>query len=497
VLSVVTAVVLVLALLGRIPGGGSSAQASADQSSSASASGSTSGPPPVGPVLVPVGDQGPVPTRAGLARALDPLLGAATLGHHVGVAVVDVTTGRLLFGLSAADGFAPASTTKLLTAAAALSALGPDRRIATTVEAGARPGQVVLVGGGDPTLATVPPHGFVPAPASLPQLAVATAASLRARGTTTVSLGYDSSLFAAPAVAPTWPARYVSSGEVAPTTALSVDEGRVGPIVEGSGPRVSDPALSAAKAFARQLASAGITVRGVPEPVHAPPPTGPASASAAASAAGSSALRGSSGSSTAPIPAAPGTVLAAVQSPTVADMVGWMLSTSDNDLAESLAHLVAVQAGQPATFAGAAAAVTDEVAAMGVPTGGVRLYDGSGLTATTLVAPVVLGQVLALAASPAHPQLRPLATGLAVAGFSGSLAPPRFSEPGAGVGAGVVRAKTGTLTGVSAIAGTVDDANGRVLAFVVLADEVPPTGALAARAALDRAAAAVAGCGCR
>src|SRR5437762_2784969 len=80
-------------------------------------------------------------------------------------------------------------------AAAALKVLGPQFRIRTTVVQGATAGQVVLVGGGDPTLASAPPTGFVPAPASLPQLARSTASALRAAGTTKVTLGYDTSLF--------------------------------------------------------------------------------------------------------------------------------------------------------------------------------------------------------------------------------------------------------------------------------------------------------------
>ncbi len=173
-----------------------------------------------------------------------------------------------------------------------------------------------------------------------------------------------------------------------------------------------------------------------------------------------------------------------------------MLSTSDNDLAEALAHLVAHASGQPADFPGGVTAVIAAVQALGLPTDRLRLYDGSGLSVQTRVEPVVLGRVLVLAASAEHPQLRPILTGLAVAGFTGTLEPPRFDAPGTSPAAGLVRAKTGTLTGVSAMAGSVEDAAGRMLVFVFVADHVPAGGALPARAALDRLATAVAGCGC-
>ena len=60
--------------------------------------------------------------------------------------------------------------------------------------------------------------------------------------------------------------------------------------------------------------------------------------------------------------------------------------------------------------------------------------------------------------------------------------------------AGVVRAKTGTLTGVNTLAGTVVDQDGRLLAFAFLTSDTTDPGA--AQSALDRTASALAACGC-
>jgi D-alanyl-D-alanine carboxypeptidase/D-alanyl-D-alanine-endopeptidase (penicillin-binding protein 4) len=86
-------------------------------------------------------------------------------------------------------------------------------------------------------------------------------------------------------------------------------------------------------------------------------------------------------------------------------------------------------------------------------------------------------------------------SGLPVAGFDGTLE-KRFRTGPELPAAGVVRAKTGTLNGVSALAGLVRTRDGRLLAFDLTADSVPIGATLAAQRALDRLAAALAGCGC-
>jgi D-alanyl-D-alanine carboxypeptidase/D-alanyl-D-alanine-endopeptidase (penicillin-binding protein 4) len=73
----------------------------------------------------------------------------------------------------------------------------------------------------------------------------------------------------------------------------------------------------------------------------------------------------------------------------------------------------------------------------------------------------------------------------------------RYGTSTAAAAAGRVRGKTGTLTGVSSLAGAVRDASGRLLVFALDADRAPPGGNYAAEAALDRVAATLAACGCR
>jgi D-alanyl-D-alanine carboxypeptidase/D-alanyl-D-alanine-endopeptidase (penicillin-binding protein 4) len=195
-------------------------------------------------------------------------------------------------------------------------------------------------------------------------------------------------------------------------------------------------------------------------------------------------------------PAASGaTEIARVQSPTVASLVEQMLRTSDNDLAEALLRHVAVARSLPATFDGGTGAVLRQLEDIGVPSRGTTLLDGSGLSRGSRVAPATVAGVLAAASDPAQPNLRPLLTGLPVAGFNGTLA-ERYTAASTRAAAGAVRAKTGTLTGVSALAGVVH-LRSRVLVFVVMADRVAADGTLSARDRLDRVAAALAACGCR
>jgi len=412
---------------------------------------------PAGDVLLPaVGATdaaAPLPTRAALAADLGGELAVPALGRAT-ASVVDVATGRTLYASGAATPQTPASTNKIATATAALSLLGPGHRFTTRVVTAA-PGRIVLVGGGDPTLTGAATGGSDPV-ASLATLADRTAAALLASGTRSVRLGYDISLFTGSPLHPIG-----VNDNIALVQALTVDEGRTDPASTEDAPRYADPAATAAADFARLLGARGITVQG-----------GPVQATAPAAA----------------------TPLAQVESQPLAEIVERMLTNSDNDIAEALGHQVAVAAGQPATFTGGATAVLDTLRGLGIRLGGARLYDSSGLDSQDALPADVLTQLLALDASPAHPELRPIVTGLPVAGFTGTL-DPGVEGFDSSTGLGVVRAKTGSLSTVNTLAGLVVDHDGRLLAFAFMSNG--SGGADSARAALDALAGRVAACGCR
>ena len=405
----------------------------------------------------------PAPTASGLQARIAATLTDPAIAGRLSVSVIDTATGEPLLERGADALLLPASTAKIVTAVAALTALPADARLTTRVVAGTAPGEVVLVGGGDPTLAGPQARPEYPAAARLADLAARTRAALATTVVTRVLV--DESLYSGGRLAPGWKPSYLTEGSVAAVGPLMIDGGRLRPDRHG---RVQDPAVAAGRAFAALLQPGGRV-------------------EVARAQAGAGARE-----------------LAAVSSQPIARLVERMLTLSDNDLAEALARHVAISQGQPASFAGGAAAVQavlgpvlDEV---GVGRESVALVDGSGLSRLNRLRPAALTRLLALVASDdgsaAVERLGPVLSGLPVAGFSGTLE-DRYRK-GSGVpAAGVVRAKTGTLNGVSALAGLVRTADGRLLAFDLAADGVPLGATLQAEAALDRLAAALAACGCR
>ncbi|WP_430542503.1 D-alanyl-D-alanine carboxypeptidase/D-alanyl-D-alanine endopeptidase [Streptomyces iconiensis] len=398
-------------------------------------------------------DQVPPPTSSALADTLEPLLKDGSLGSVRRASVVDVVTGRQIFSERASEPSTPASTVKLATAVAALTAAGEGHRVATRVVADGD--KVTLVGGGDPTLTAD----------DLAGLARDTAGALKKRGIDKVTLSYDTSLYSGTDQHPIGP-----NENLAPVTPLMLNEGRLagtsrtgsgGEAEHGPAPRTDDPAGQAVEAFGKRLAGEGVRIRG-----------------------------------TATAREAPGAAeqVAVHRSATLGALVERMLTHSDNDIAEALARQTALAQGEPASFDGAGRAVERVLRRLDLPLKGAHFADGSGLDRDDRVSAGLLTQLLSRAADPGKPALRPVLTGLPVAGFTGTLGGRYGGERGE-PGAGLVRAKTGTLTGVNTLAGTVVDADGRMLAFAFMTTGTQERDA--AQGVLDRLASALANCGCR
>ncbi|MDT3441793.1 MULTISPECIES: D-alanyl-D-alanine carboxypeptidase/D-alanyl-D-alanine-endopeptidase [unclassified Pseudofrankia] len=426
------------------------------------------------PALAGPRADGPMPDQATLAARLTGPLSNPALGSPAGI-VVDALSGKVLFDVRSTVPTAPASTLKTAVATAALRTFAPDARLTTRVVylppagtstgAAGAPGPATpadkasaggtlwLVGAGDPTLtAAADPTGY---PASASARLSTLAAQVHAAGITSVDqvIG-DGSLFSGPGTAAGWNDTYVTEGDVTPVSALEVDAGRSQP---GSvGPRSPAPDAAAAAAFATALRGAGVSV-------------------------------GSTGTGTADRAARS---VATADSPPIPMLVERMLTDSDNDLAECLGRLVAHARGLPTTFTGATAAVGKVLAGLGIDTTGMSLADVSGLSVNNLIPPRTVVEILRTATLPNHPELRTLLTGLPVAGFSGTLG-DRYGGADTAAAAGDVRAKTGSLRIVTSLAGELVDADGRLLLFGFFA---PVQESPAAKASLDRAAAALASC---
>lgn len=362
------------------------------------------------------------------------------------IVVMDPATGAVITSRGDVP-MIPASTMKVLTGLAALDTVGAGTRLSTTVVRASRD-RLVLVGGGDPMLTNHASSSPAKA-ASLEALAVKTAKALDKDGISKVTLDWDDSLFTGPDWNDGWPATWKSF--TARVTALSVNGGR-----ESRYKAHPDPSRTAAEAFVKRLKGSGITATlGARHP-------------------------------------AKGKVLASVESAPLAEIVGSLLSTSNNFAADVVARHVALATGRDASFTGAAKAVTAWLKNRGWWADGMVIHDGSGLSRKDLVSPSVLAK--AISGMLITPSLAAVGKGFPVAGTSGTLK-ERFDDPSEAAGRGTVHAKTGTLAGVASLAGYLVDADGAMLVFVAMAN-----GSSSQEISynwLDRTAAALAGCGCR
>jgi D-alanyl-D-alanine carboxypeptidase/D-alanyl-D-alanine-endopeptidase (penicillin-binding protein 4) len=397
------------------------------------------------------------PTAAGVAQTLSGPAASPALGQLTG-SVVDPATGTVLWDRNSGQPLTPASTTKLLTVAAALLVLDHGLQLSTKVVQGSQPGVVVLVGGGDPTLNSLPVgHSSIyPGSAHLDDLI---AQVKKATGGAVTKVQLDVNAYSGPVTAPGWAGNDAPSTYAAPVVPVMLDGGRTDPTNDYS-QRVANPATAVVQKLAQ-----GLAAQVQPGTVTAPPGA---------------------------------KVLGEVKSAPLTELVNTLLQHSDNTLADAVARQTAIATGAPPSFAGAAKATMDVLTQNGFDLTGVTLNDGCGLSTLNKIPAKVLSEVLAVAAAPdgkdpRTAKLRPMLGGLPVAGGSGTLS-TRYLDVASAKGKGWLRAKTGTLSGVNTLAGVVLDTDGRVLVFALMSSgSLPDPG----RAALDAVAADLRTCGCR
>lgn len=405
-------------------------------------------PAPIVPAaaIVAAGEDAPMPTPQGVEAALGPALENPALGDLTGE-VTDTVTGEVLWSRDAGRPLTPASVAKTLTAAAAIAVLAPDHRWHTDVVLG-EDGRLVLVGGGDPTLTDRPTgtDGFFTDAGHLDALAD----QIREAGVPVTGLDVDVARYTGPTMADGWFDDDIPAGNIAPIEPVMLDSGRLDPSDPDSA-RTGTPALDAGRALAAHLdldtEEVGI--------VAAPPGAEP---------------------------------VARVSSAPMTTVLREMMTASDNVLAEAVGREVALATGHTPDFDGAVDAVAQTLSERGVDTAGATMFDTSGLSVDDLLPARLIDRVLALAAT--DPDMSALFDTLPIAAGTGTMA-VRLTD---GPGAGWVRAKTGTLSGVSSLAGVVVDVDGRALTFTLMSTGTSPADA---RPALDALALALRECGCR
>jgi len=425
----------------------------------------------------------------------DPSVTASTA--HVGVVVADASTRVPVYVRYANTPLAPASTQKTFTAAAAMYHLGSGYRWRTDVYAASAPvGGVVsrlyLRGTGDPTL--------------LERDLTSLVSALRAKGVTRVTgdVVADASAFDDVRYNPYWSTSYASSYYAAQVSALTLapdtdyDAGTVivtatpgtstssvpgltvtpasaashvrlvnkartsatgstttiavtrasgtntltvtgqVPLAHSAARRwvtVDDPALMTARALRTRLVAAGVRVDGT-------------------------AVRGTT----------PGgrSLLARHTSMTLGQLLVPFLKLSNNGHAEAITKTLGARSGRPGSWADGTKVLRDYAARVGIPTDGLRFVDGSGLARADRLTPHQLASLLDKVQRtswwPTFRAALPVAGTDPVRWAGGTLA----SRMRGTAAAGNLRAKNGTLTGVTSLAGYVSGADGRRYVFVMM-----------------------------
>ncbi len=382
-------------------------------------------PPSVpGPVAPPAS---PAQTPSALAAAVaERLADARFRGTTVGLSVWMDGYGEVV-AHNADLALTPASTQKLFTAVAALAALGPDAHLETTVQAhglvadGRLQGDLVLVGGGDPSLRSGGAH-------SLDVLAAQVAAAGIRR--VTGNLVGDESRFDGARTAAGWFDWHVPR-IIGPLSALAVDANRH----RQDAAYVADPVGGNLGLFRAALAGQGVAVEGDDVGGRAAPGDG---------------------------------VVASLRSAPVASLVADMLTRSDNLAAELLLKEIGVRRRGVGSTAAGVDAAAEALRELGLSLRGTAA-DGSGLSRHDRRSPREWRELLQAAVT--QPWGRSFMAGLPLAGRTGTLAGRFQGTPLEGT----LRAKTGRILEGRALSGYLSTAGGRGAVFSVVVNDTTPS----------------------
>ncbi|MEY5023823.1 MAG: D-alanyl-D-alanine carboxypeptidase/D-alanyl-D-alanine-endopeptidase [Actinomycetota bacterium] len=378
------------------------------------------------------------PTPAHASCTLDKQLTSKNI-KQLHVEVLNATTGETLFSKDEQQPARTASVMKVLTAAVALDVLGPDYRITTSVVVSPKdPGRIYLVGAGDITLSRMPGNitsYYAKAP-KLDTLTKQIAAWAKASSVSISAVSVDSSLFGGDKEwHPTWSKLGLSSGYMAPVSALQIDAARITSTKNPNywlAQRTSAPVKQAGDLFVASLNKQGL-----------------ASGLTATSAKAPS----------------DSVVIASVQSRPVSELIANMLRVSDNSIAEALGRVASIRYGLDGSMASLTPLYKKVLKARGLDTSKISIVDASGLSRLNQVPAALINDLLVLVNQGAG-EYEYLEAGLPVSGQSGSLR-SRFATGSKVDSKGKVIAKTGyILTGYS-LAGFLIAKDGTELIFTV------------------------------
>ncbi|WP_278756217.1 D-alanyl-D-alanine carboxypeptidase/D-alanyl-D-alanine endopeptidase [Corynebacterium stationis] len=345
----------------------------------------------------------------------------------LGAQVVNTSTGEVLWEHDSQEALIPASSTKVLTAAAAALLIDDNEKLKTEVLHTPGSNTVVIKAAGDVWMTAE----------QMDELAEEIQSSgAGADGIDTVLI--DTSIWSGDDQAPGWDPSNVDGGFVAPMQPAMLYGGRIGD-TEGDVPRSHTPALDVASALAERIDAPNVGTGEVPEGAEP---------------------------------------IAAVESEPFGIRAEQMMKHSDNVMAEAIARELARAAGAEPSFEGATKATLKTLSDASFNTEGITIMDNSGLSEDNRITADLLTRIIADAAT--NEPLREVLGYLPVAGGEGTLT-DRYADLS---GKGFVRAKTGTLTGVSALSGTALGESGTVYAFTFLVNDGDILGARQAQDAM-------------